>query len=495
MSFFDLKNDKYTVKDEVVYDYRNVSIYSSDVSKRTTNSNNKSGPVEETPINGKRIPVKNAYYSISFPNKSPNLTYSKINPSSYTATHLYLFGLLHNNIQDISVSTDNVVGELVIEHTTNQPPNRKIYTCFLLKRSSADSNNDIDKLVEIANGTYQGNSGVDIDLNQTIPRQTDIFYYDGIANDKVFIFTVPIEINSKTADFIQQQLSVSTTMFKTFAPNNTVHIQLETKVETFVGGTLREGIDNDVYIDCQPTGESDETIQAYSIPINSEYSGAKGTIDFMRSAVNLLMFLIISIVAYFMLPPIYKKIVIDKINTQYPGNTETRLQNISYADTSIMLILVGYVLYSFAIGIASEGNVGFIYIGFAMSVITAAMYSIIQVKKVDLEFMSTMVDKTQVSSKNADPKNPLTVNLMGVFSFLATLVMTLIGTEKHRNNFFVLWLFIFVVIAVILKTMIFKSLDRSYAKEGGEQTLTGWFIPMLILNTLILAPTTYLTIY
>jgi hypothetical protein len=497
MSFFDLTNDKQIVKEEIVYDYRNVSIYGSDVSERTLDSKNKAGSVEETPIAGKRMATKDAYYRVSFPNKSPNLTYSKITPSSYTATNLYLFGLLHNNIKDISVSDDQVVGELVIEHATNQPPYNKTYTCFLLKRSSSAAKNSIDKLVELARGKGKGTGALDLDLNETIPAQTDCFYYND-SNNNVFLFTAPIEINAETADFVQSKLSVRTSFFKTFAPTNTTRIQIGTKPTPPVEGDTQEGMENnDVYIDCQPTGESDETIQAYSIPINSEYSGAKNTIDFMRSAINLLMFLVISVAAYFVLPPIYKKIVVDKINTLYPSRNDTtiRLTNISYADTSILLVLGGYILLSFVLGASSAVNIGFVYIGFVMSIITAAMASIIQVKKTDSKFMTTVVEGTPVSSFQADQSNKGNLDLFGVFKFILANVVLLASNSQHRNNFFVIWLLLFAVILIILKFMVFKALDSAYKKDRGEQTLSAWFIPMFLLNTFILAPTTFLTMY
>ena len=205
MSFFDLKNDKHVVKSEVVYDYRNVSIYNNDISKRTMYTNNKAGvnindlsfgeqvgaintfyrsllpnkaeaDVAEL-TKGKRMHTKTAFYRVSFPNKSPNLTYSKITPSSYTATNLYLFGLLHNNIKDLSVSDDQIIGELVIEHETNSYFSSKAYTCFLLKRSTNEGTNMIDSIIEMANGAYPEKNGLDIDLNKIIPEQTECFFY------------------------------------------------------------------------------------------------------------------------------------------------------------------------------------------------------------------------------------------------------------------------------------------------------------------------------
>lgn len=497
MSFFDLNNDTQAIKGDVAYDYRNVVVYNQDVSQRTMDTPNKGGVSDETSIQGKLIKPKQLFYQVSFPNKSPNLTYSKITPSSYTATNLYLFGLLHDNISGLSVSDKDMVGELVIEHATNAYMGRKVYTCFLLKQNRESNVNGIDHLLEMADGKYKGKNALDIELNQIIPKQTECFFYtDAASSNPVFVFTTPIEINTVSADFIREKLSVKTKLFNTFAPNDTLRIQIgASSEEGFIGRRVLEGLENnDVYIDCQPTGESDETIQAYSIPINSAYSGAKTTIDFMRSSINLLMFLIMSVFAYFILPPIYKKIVVDKINMAYSDNNTERNENMFYADTIIIALLSLYVIFSFGYGVANEVNIGFIYIGFALSVIAAAMYSIIQVKKLDKEFMTTHVkDRDSIETTPVSTEN---FNIItGTTSFLSMLIITAITNKTIRNNFFTVWILMFGISMLILKMIVFKTLDSSYAKDRGEQTMSNWIFPMLLFNTFILSPTVYLTMY
>lgn len=500
MSFFDLNNDTQTIKGDVVYDYRNVVIYNQDVNQRTMDTPNRWGASENTeiPIDGKLIKPNSLFYQVSFPNKSPNLTYSKISPSSYTATNLYLFGLLHNNITGLSVSDKDLVGELVIEHATNSYMGRKVYTCFLLKQHRDSNVNGIDHLFEMADGKYKNKHALDIELNQIIPKQTDCFFYtDASSSNHIFVFTTPIEINTASADFIRENLSVRTKLFNTFAPNNALRIQLGHNTDKGdPDRTVLEGLENnDVYIDCQPTGESDETIQAYNIPIKSEYSGAKTTIDFMRSAINLLMFLVISVFAYFILPPIYKKIVVDKINLNpaYSDNS-IRNENMFYADTLIIAILSMYVIFSFGYGVADEANIGFIYIGFALSVVAAAMYSIIQVKKLDKEFMTTHVKNSD--SIETTPISTENFNIItGTTSFLSMLVLTTAADKTIRNNFFTVWILLFAVSILVLKTIVFKTLDSSYARDRGKQTMSNWMIPILLFNTFILSPVVYLTMY
>jgi hypothetical protein len=301
-------------------------------------------------------------------------------------------------------------------------------------------------------------------------------------------------MNTASADFIREKLSVKTKLFNTLAPNNAVHLRLGRVAEE----SVREGLENnDVYIDCQPTGESDETIQAYSIPINSEYSGAKTTIDFMRSSINLLMFLTISIFAYFILPPIYKKIVIDKVNGYYSSDNTLRNENIFYADTLIIGILTACVIFSFGLGVSDAVNIGFVYIGFALSIIAAAMYSIIQVKKSDKEFMTSRV-MVGNSAEMIETKPMATDNfniITGTMSFLSMIIVLLISTKELRNNFFTVWFLLFILSILVLKMIVFKTLDSAYAKDRGEQTLSTWLLPTILFNTFIFAPIVYLTVY
>ena len=51
--------------------------------------------------------------------------------------------------------------------------------------------------------------------------------------------------------------------------------------------------EEEIYIDCTPTGESAETIATYNVPIQSEYTRDWGKLDFMKMTIQLLMVFIL----------------------------------------------------------------------------------------------------------------------------------------------------------------------------------------------------------
>lgn len=76
--------------------------------------------------------------------------------------------------------------------------------------------------------------------------------------------------------------------------------------------------EDDIYIDCSPTGESAENIATYNVPINSEYTKDAKKLDLMRTLLNLCLALIILIITYFTIPRLYKYGIIDPINREFP---------------------------------------------------------------------------------------------------------------------------------------------------------------------------------
>ena len=146
MSF--LYPDEMVLTEEIIdINYPVFEVNKRDVHKKHTsiaNSNKKPTAIEN--INGKLISEPQHYYEINISSKQPNLTYSKLNPSSFSSSYMYLYGVIHNNIANITDNNDSLVGELVIEHIPKSSLNQKIYTCYLLENRE-ESYNDLDKLI------------------------------------------------------------------------------------------------------------------------------------------------------------------------------------------------------------------------------------------------------------------------------------------------------------------------------------------------------------
>lgn len=261
MSFFELDNNQNTIAEKIKYIYSGTSVNQRDITQHSNdeqfNSLKKAG-LKET--EGKRIPVKNTFYKINFANREPNFIYAGMNPSSYVATTMYLYGLLHRNISGITSKPDTgIVGEIVIEHANANKQTQKVYTCFLVEeQSDKTTNNSVDTLVNMVTG--EGSEpDITVELNSLIPKQNRcVHYVDG--DNHVFLFTTPLQVNKAAADFFRNKLATETKLLKVYPPYDYEVIALDKDVASKEGFTVREGLDGEIYIDCQPTGESDDTI-------------------------------------------------------------------------------------------------------------------------------------------------------------------------------------------------------------------------------------------
>jgi len=253
------------------------------------------------------IVVDNGVLSVSFPNvnTTPNISTTIPNvPNSWQTTSLSICGLLHDNIKSVTdQKKSDIVGELVLtlKPTTS---NSTAYVCFLLKASS-DRNrpaNDIDNVMFLYNNTTSVSGS--ITLNHAIVKQNACIYYKDSKSNYVFVFTTPIPINAKSVAFITEGIYSKEAPFSSKAPPNGAYsiISSVTQLE-----------EDQIYISCNPTGESDETLDTYNVPINSEFTDSKQQIDYMKMTVNFFIFSLGLLFCYFFIPTIYKICIIDQI--------------------------------------------------------------------------------------------------------------------------------------------------------------------------------------
>jgi hypothetical protein len=261
MSFFELDNNQNTISEKIKYIYSGTSVNKRDITQHSNDEQfNSIKKMDLQKTEGKRIPVKNTFYKINFANREPNFIYAGLNPSSYVANTMYLYGLLHRNISGITSKTDTgIIGEIVIEHANANKQTQKVYTCFLVEeQSDKTTDNSVDTLVNMVTGE-SSEPDITVDLNSVIPKQNRcVHYVDG--DNHVFLFTTPLQVNKAAADFFRNKLATETKLLKVYPPFDYEVIALDKDVASKEGFTVREGVDGEIYIDCQPTGESDETI-------------------------------------------------------------------------------------------------------------------------------------------------------------------------------------------------------------------------------------------
>jgi hypothetical protein len=316
---------------KIVYDYNNIDIKKNDI-------------VFDKKTNNLKIPV-------TFPVNVPNVTYPN-SLNSYTARNIYISALLHSNIENLTetyrtpknVNVDSVMGELIIEHEQITGTGT-LYTCFLFK--FVDNNvesNDVDKLLNM----YKNNQpSITFNLNKTIPTQDYCIIYKPKNSITTMVFTTPIYLNQNSYEiFINKKNKILVNIFG----YNDNYIVLPK-------ANISQRGEEEIYIDCTPTGESAETIATYNVPIQSEYTRDWGKLDFMKMTIQLLMVFILLLTTYFGVPIMYKRVVVDnisrldidtKISFLKKGFDKTDDAGYTPADKHIRNITVDWALFLFS---------------------------------------------------------------------------------------------------------------------------------------------------
>tara|TARA_B110000285_G_scaffold78069_1_gene89935 strand:+ start:9278 stop:10882 length:1605 start_codon:yes stop_codon:yes gene_type:complete len=485
MSYFNINDNNISTEEKITYIYSGVSINRRDIITLTNDDNKNSIKKTDLPdVDGKRIPVKNTFYQIKLRNKEPNFIYGGLSPSSYTAKSIYLFGLLHRNISGISSNDkSNIIGEIVIEHTNPNKQLQKVYTCFLIKETKETdvtelpdgqpeedipnksiTNKSIDGLIPLINNKLAPE--YTFDLSSDIPTQTHSIHYVDKTNH-IFVFTNPIEINKDTAKFFKNEVSHKTNLFSIYPTNDSSNKTLFYGSETILlngtpsntdGFRLMEGIDgddnaaesNDIWIDCSPTGESDDTVAGIrNVTIDGEYSDHKEQIDGFKMLTHFFMFILITLLSFFMIPKLYKNIIVDFFNKTpappSPPHDATAVHtNIFHADMAMIMIFLFNVGVSFV-------SISIYYIMF-MFAIAIASFAIIQFNKTQSAFMTT--DGNNSSYASNATFQPKDASIFGGGLIIAAMGAALWNKKLPNSDY---RLFIPYLLFAILSFIIIKS--------------------------------------
>jgi hypothetical protein len=321
-STFDITKNIDTTNKKLIYDYYPIIINKDDYSTST-------------------------YVTINtvFKPNAPNLLYPDT-MNSYNATKIYITKLIHNNIAQIQSS--NVIGELIIEHTPITGTG-KYYTCFLLESNPKIKFTDSNSVDDLIYKINKKNTNISFALNTSIPSQNNCIVYNINNTDKVFVFTNMIYLNNKSYDYITKKITgtLSTTTLPKYAtytvlPKNNITQQGE----------------DEIYIDCTPTGESAETIATYNVPIQSEYTRDASKLDFMKTLINLMMFFIFILITYFTVPFFYKTVVVDNIHKLIKGDDHDK--NRRNVAVDVFMCIVAVVLFFTMLGYGMNKNFEFV---------------------------------------------------------------------------------------------------------------------------------------
>ena len=346
----------------------------------------------------------------------PNIVYTQ-DGSSLACFHkkIYVYKLLHNNIKNITTDDNSIVGELVIEHTPSGDSSDKHYMCILLKHAyrATQTNNDVDILLNFKNQDTMVNTN--IELNKILPKQDKcIVYKSENANNKnkntVYIFTTPIEINDKSKEIIQGFVN-STDLFKISHDDNASY-------DVLPATNISQSGNEEIYIDCNPTGESQEEIDTYNIPINSRMNTQQQETSTMKTATNFAIFTMYSLLLAMVLPVLYKETAVKAAIMAQEVTSAIRMRSI---DSMIVVTLLLVVIALFAYGFGKD-NYTLILSGSVILYTAIATGTILSIKKDNKEFMS-VGDKT-IEYKE-DDKSYFDINdIGGMFKSLVSFIFS-----------------------------------------------------------------------
>lgn len=463
--------------------------------KMNTVANSKKNTFKPIEVEGDYIASPNTFYQLTLPNKEPNLYYSKLKPTGFSARYLSLYGLIHDNIADITDNDSSIVGELVIEHRPKTAVNIRMFTCYLLQQKDGEPN-DLDNFVAFFRNEDEKPKELPFDLNNLIGKQKKCIHYQS-EYDHVFVFTKPISVNTTTAKFIKTSLTSETNLFEKSAISGVNMIEFgtteqkkkeksantndESPIESFIGSlfgnSTKEGNQNmdDIYIDCQPVDESDETETAViSSIMNTSDSKKKQTIDFYKMINNFFMFILIIVVCRMAIPTIYKVAILNNI-IRWRQNSDEYKKYIRLADYLILFLVGFYILHYFRIGMTKEGKSIFTVFFMLIVAVSVFGYSIIQLKKRDTKYMTIMKEGVpETIEYNENDK--INVGFVEFIKFPFT-----VYGNALKSSYFALWITMFIVYSIFLNLL--KISDKKF-----------WVKEFLLFNTTVLSPFIYLSI-
>lgn len=386
---------------------------------------------------------------ILYPNTSSenNFFYTdKGTQYNYMHTKIHVYKTIHFNIDGITTNNENIVGELIIEHTTSSNQN-KLYTCYLLETKSLQitDENEIDRMLAIKD---RQEPTIEVELNTIIPKQNSCIVYNDNSNT-VCVFTTPILINTASKDNIINNFGNVTTMFDNYPPQDNSYIVIPSN-------NISKRDAEEIYIDCSPTGASEEEQNTYNIPINSKMATESQESDIMKTTVNYGIFVLAMIVSYITVPLLYKNLIIDGSAIAFQNDEKARFTRIRAAD-----ILIGLVMFSLVSSLVSTGSATddykLISIGIFTFVFSILSYGLIQLKKTDISFTTTKVEKQNIisdyTSDNAEKIDAIP------FDELWPTISVIIGILLSADNFAAYFAVIVMGILSLSILYLFGSID------------------------------------
>ena len=234
---------------------------------------------------------------------------------------------------------------------------------------------------------------------------------------------------------------------------------------------------NNFMIDCVPDTASAEEILTYNVPVGSEYDRTRSMNDFMKTTTDYYLFTIGTMFVYFVLPPLYKKLIIN-MALNGSGNDSTKAsKNLRLYDFLIfsVVVIIAYSCLTSGVDTAKSWGI-FIIVTYVLSVALISNKREIKAGAfTDIEYM-TMPNPTDAAvALGFDPKDKFEFSelFVGPMTFLAYL-SKLENWKNEVGPFLVIDIVLTLILFLILyfgryyKTI--RKQDSLSAAEKAKQT-------------------------
>ena len=396
----------------------------------------------------------NNKYSATFTNSQPNLFYKKAGiTENYIATKIDIYQTLHTDL------VTDVIGEMVVTMTSTTNT-AACYLCFLLKKSTNGSNNNIDNFLSLCEGT-EGVNNAELYIDSFFSGNC-ISYVDNQRNT-VFIVETPITLNGESSGL---------NIFGSTAENPSVPFELVPGTFSVIeSANISKSNSGEIYIDCQPSGASADESATYEVPINSEYTKEASNLKYMNMIMHFAFFFIVLVICSVAVPLLYTRTVIDQIHRITSKDAATK-RNIMV--DWLLLFLVFFIISVLAVvGNLAGATIVTIFIALSSSIIT--MY-----RQTDEKYISYFNDKLEfkwwkdryneigniikyckdnINNNNikekflVDPFISFVLALVDLFVIIVILLPILMQTKEYKWQIVNIWypiaLFFFALFALL----------------------------------------------
>lgn len=200
----------------------------------------------------------------------------------------------------------------------------------------------------------------------------------------------------------------------------------------------------------------------------------KQTLDFYKTINHFFLFIVVAIVCRLSVPFIYKVAIIKNI-IMWRDDENEYTKYIRKADYLIIFIIGVFMMHYLGIGMTKEDKGIFTLFFMILGALSVFGYSIIQLKKRDLDYMTVIKNDTSTTINYSEDETVFDINLASMIKF----PFILLGFAL-KISFLALWIVLLIIYSIFLNLL--NVADKKF-----------WISEFLFFNTTVLTPLIYLT--